>query len=254
MYIVGHSLSVVDSGVLKPKELDGNAVVATMACDIIDNHSWAYPRAFDWPGNSPNKKFMQVHVIGDWFVHFGDKAAEQRREGWAYRVMSPIAERFDEFFAEAYRQGLRASAVPNDSVRGFSHTIAEYVVDYQLARAGKFDPYFAAAKDAIGSIYAVDGDRQGSRTWLRRLVEDETMPFDPVRTERQVRSFAHRASLCENPEEFIAYAVIDKFLLSYTPRAVRYVLDFVSRALDEVGAREVSRHYEDCCDFIRRSL
>ena len=71
MYIVAHCLSVVDSEVCLPSEMDAERTAITMLPDVLDNHDWGYSVCFSWPANTSNSRFIKAHMLGDWLVHFG---------------------------------------------------------------------------------------------------------------------------------------------------------------------------------------
>lgn len=253
MYIVGHSLSVVDSGACAPDELDGFGVVAAMLPDILDNHAWGYGTCFTWPADTDVTRFIRAHMIGDWFVHFGERNSADR-EGWAYRNMGHYAAQYEDFFRRAYQTGCVSQEAPSDSRRGFSHTMAEYSVDLWLSKCGRFDRYFDTARAALGTLGREEDDEPGSSHWLRRAMSEEKMPTEYRKASGQVESFRERAQMSREPGEFVIHSIMHKLGFAFTEQSRDFVRDCLDDGITTMGTAELDKHYRECCGFIADNL
>jgi hypothetical protein len=254
MYIVGHCLSAVDGGACAPEEMDGTGIVATMIPDILDNHGWGYGVCFAWPARTAVTRFVRAHVIGDWFVHFGQDTQVQEREGWAYRQMGYYADKYEAFFECAHARGFAAQAAPTDSRRGFAHTMSEYAVDFRLSRQGRFDAYFEMARRALGAIGRDDDDGPGSSHWLRQVIDGEKMPTKYRDAAPQVESFRARAGRAAAPEDFVVFSVLSKLGFDFTSAAQAFVAEALDSGADGIGAHEIDLHYQECCAFVGKHI
>lgn len=250
MYIVGHCLSVVDSGTCGRDEMDAFGAVATMLPDILDNHAWGYAACFQWPAHTAVTRFVRAHMVGDWFVHFGENPSRQEREGWAYRQMNYYAELYTNFFALAHTLGCATSSAPTDTRRGFAHTMSEYAVDYRLSRLGRFDGFFHSVQAGLATLGCEDDDRPGSIHWLRDACDAERMPIVWKKVAGQIESFRDRASRAVAPEDFVVFSVIHKLGFEPGLAAARLVGEALNDGARGIGENEIDRHYRQCCDFI----
>ncbi|MDJ0643349.1 MAG: hypothetical protein QNJ15_11065 [Erythrobacter sp.] len=250
MYIVGHCLSVIDSGMCSSEQMDEFGVVATMLPDILDNHAWGYSTCFDWPGRSSITPFIHAHMVGDWFVHFGLDKQVMEREGWAYQRMGYFADQYEDFFDGATSAQVAYQRTPTDTRRGFSHTMAEYSVDLWLAKTGRFDAYFETARKSLGALAREDDDGVGSIHWLRRVAANEGMPTDLRSVAGQVESFRARAAMAKSPEEFVVYSIISKLDFKLEKESVDYVMSSLEDGITHLTEAELDKHYKECCDFI----
>lgn len=250
MYVVGHCLSVVDSGMCQPHEMDEFGIIATMLPDILDNHAWAYGTCYDWPASTQVTKFIHAHMVGDWFVHFGTNTQVQEREGWAYERMAYFGDRYEAFFQGAGEAGIAYQSTSTDTRRGFAHTMSEYSIDLWLAKSGRFDRYFDASRNGLGALGREDDDGAGSIHWLRKAIADEQMPTDLRKVAGQVESFRWRASTVKSPEEYVVYSIISKLDFKYNQDSLDYVRSALEDGIAKLTVKELDRHYRECCDFI----
>src|SRR5688572_1506221 len=106
MYIIGHCFVTARSGRFSEEEIYDDGLLMLMLPDYVNCHDWAYSNA--WRANGRDMQLVQAHMLGDWFIHFGDRwASDRRKVGWAYRSMRPACQTYKNFHKEAAALGLR---------------------------------------------------------------------------------------------------------------------------------------------------
>lgn len=255
MYIVGHCLSVIDSGTCSADDMDGFGGLATMLPDILDNHGWSYVNCFDWPGRSGSTRFILAHMLGDWFVHFGGNIKKAERKGWAYENMGHYESLFATFFQTAYERRLKDDPEPADTPRGFAHTFTEYSIDLWMADNGMFDPFFHSVQKGLSGIGRTSDAGVGSKEWLYKVAESERIPAKQVdRAKSQIASFSERAEASRDPGEFVVLSIINKFGLKNSQPSIDYVRECLNEGIKVLGEEAIVRHYRECCDFIAQNM
>jgi len=236
------------SGAFKPNNIYGEGVFPLMFPDYVRCHDWGYERCFDWGRPTLDGLLIYAHILGDWYVHYGGAVHEQKKKGWAYRRMGVYARRYNEFFANATRRGLRDVGPPADSVRGFSHTMVEYTIDTFLARRGEFDSHFAAVRAALGSLGVRDG--VGSAEWIDETIRREAIVVNSPDLRADVESFRSRITESNRPEEFAFRAGIKKFGLRSCEQSVEHLCEYIEIGLSEISAEDLSSTVESTAEFV----
>ncbi len=245
MYVLGHWATTRASDAFAAADLTGLGIVALMLPDIARCHDWGYARCHDpVPANDVDLALVRAHMLGDWYVHYGEGDQPIRR-GWAYRSMAPFARLYDEFFATAEAEGLRRPDMPRDSIRGFAHTMVEYAIDTWVA---DHDPTttegFVAAKRALSDI-PVDT----ARALLSRAGAD----FPAEQLETGIASFTDRIRRCQTPHQFAFRAGAKKFGL-IGDAGVELVARFVRRGARQIPDAEFSAILAETSRFIAAKL
>jgi hypothetical protein len=237
MYIVGHCHIAQAVGLLSDPRTFGDDAVVLMLPDIVRCHDWGYSHCFDPPPRDRRESLVRAHMLGDWYVHYGDERRMVGRRGWAYRRMGHLAREYDDFFEGAERLGLRNAAVARDSARGFAHTMMEYLIDQVVAECGSFDAHFASVKAALGVVGSSEG--VGSLGWLTRAVAALSIECDASRIPTDAADFGARVRQSTHPREFALRAGAKKFALRETTDAMEYVGEYLRRASKHVTPTEV---------------
>ncbi|NNH06654.1 hypothetical protein [Cellulomonas fimi] len=231
MYLIGHAILTRDSGAFTEEEIFDGRLATLMLPDFVNCHDWAYTKA--WRAEGEKMRLIQAHMLADWYVHFGAEYQQERvRRGWAYRSMRPATRRYWQFFAEAHALGLRDTAEPNDSVRGFAHTMLEYLVDLHLARSGTFDRYFDQCAREL--------DKIDDETWLTAEVHALAVEGSDPDLHGVAARYKSRASRARSPEEIALLGLCSKFALALSWESVAYVRQFQETIYREVGADAVA--------------
>lgn len=202
-----------------------------MLPDFADSHAFAYTHAWEREGDT-DSRLIRSHIAGDWWIHFGDDLTQPaRRRGWAYLRMGVIARRYEEFYALAHERGLVPTAVPNDSRRGWAHSMLEYSVDTYLARRGALDDAFDDIRRQLGSLQA---HAEEVRALLAR---QQVLPWRQEAW-RGALDYSVRVALADSPEEIGLLGAAGKFGLDYSPASRALVREFQSQVVQDVGAEE----------------
>jgi hypothetical protein len=252
MYIVGHFIITERSGALAPERIYGDGAAALAFPDYVLCHDWGYERCFVSEPLSPDGIMIRAHLLGDWYVHYGEQTVERKKIGWAYRRMGVYARRYDEFFAGATRLGLRDNVPPKDSVRGFSHTMMEYTIDTFLAEQGEFNSQFDAVRGALKKLGGEEGI--GSGPWIDETIRREGVAVSTADMAADITSYSTRVSKSTRPSEFAYRAGIKKFGLRPCDESMRYVSRFIGDGLNEVPGDELSGIIDGAAEFVGRWL
>ncbi|MEU4171804.1 hypothetical protein AB0F46_33600 [Streptomyces sp. NPDC026665] len=202
-----------------------------MLPDFADSHAFAYTHAWEKEGDT-DSRLIRSHIAGDWWIHFGDDLTRPaRRRGWAYLRMGVIARRYEEFYALAHERGLAPTAVPNDSRRGWAHSMLEYSVDTHLARSGTLDHAFDDVRRQLGRLQAHGEEIRAM------LAGQQVLPWSQE-VWRNALDYSARVALADSPEEIALLGAAGKFGLDYSRASRALVREFQSRILKDVGAEE----------------
>lgn len=244
MYILGH---VYVSQFLQSVDYDfavNDGVRALMLPDYADSHAFAYEHAWSMDTDALGR-LIRSHIAGDWWVHFGDNLDERaHRRGWAYRRMGVIARLFEDFYQKAYEKGLCETPEPNDSRRGWSHTMMEYSIDTYLARTGCMDDSFAQVRKQLGDL-AAHADEVSTL-----FEEQQVRPWGQA-TWRHALAYSMRVAISNAPEDFAVIGAVGKFGLDYSAESRKHVVDYQNRIVDEVDAAEYESILGAMGDFVR---
>ncbi|WP_217548942.1 hypothetical protein [Streptomyces sp. GbtcB6] len=214
-----------------------------MVPDFADSHAFAYTRAWEKEGDT-DSRLIRSHIAGDWWIHFGDNLTEPaRRRGWAYLNMGVVARRYEEFYALAHERGLAPTPVPNDSRRGWAHSMLEYSVDTYIARRGTLDHGFDAIKQQLGSLQAHGDEVQAL------LATQQVSPWSQEAW-RHACEYSIRVALAESPEDIAVLGAAGKFGLDYSPESRALVREFQSHVVDSVGSDEYETVIRAMHDFV----
>ena len=253
MYIVGHLLITEKSGAFAPGEpIYSESALTIMLPDYVRCHDWGYRQCFTRNHLSRDGLLIRAHMLGDWFMHYGEISAEPKKVGWAYRRMGIYARRYHEFFSEAARRGLREDVPPADSVRGFSHTMMEFTLDTFLVEQGLFDSRFKSVQGALGVLGLTDG--LGSQQWIDKTIKSEEIFSSSSNITADVTSYRERVQKAKNPSEFAYRAGVRKFGLCPCDESIALVRRFIRDGLREVSSQELSEVFHECSEFLRKWL
>lgn len=208
--------------------MDGIATL--MLPDYANCHEWGYDH---YAGLSSGEgALIQAHMAADWVVHFGPLGGQPRmRTGWAYRRMGIAARRYKDFFTSAQRQGLRESAEPNDSVRGFSHSMIEYCVDTYLCHRGALDRHFASIQEGLARNVTVE-----TATSVLAMLGAQ---YDRRSLGVSLTDYRARAIKAQSPEELAYYAAARKFGLRVDRDSLPFVGAYLEAFLHELDVDEL---------------
>lgn len=219
-----------------------------MLPDYVRCHDWGYERCFKTKSFTLKQLFIEAHMLADWYVHYGEVSETPKHAGWAYQAMRPYARRYDRFFKEAARRGLRADVPPRDSVRGFGHTMMEYTIDTFLVRRGDFDGRFEKIRSILGQLGVADSI--GSEKWLNETLESEDIPGEREVISREIKIYRERVLACKDAEEFAYRAGAYKFGLKPCEESVAFVKSFIDEGMQEIPAAEISEVVEGAAEFV----
>ncbi|GLZ50073.1 hypothetical protein Acsp06_62580 [Actinomycetospora sp. NBRC 106375] len=209
----------------------GDGMRPLMLPDYADTHLFAYEHAWGM-GSDLNGRLIRSHIAGDWWIHFGDRLAEPaRRRGWAYYRMGTIARMYEQFYRDACEKNLCAAPDPNDSRRGWAHTMVEYSVDTFLARTGWFDGAFNGIQERLADLLS------NQEAWCRLLSTQRVNPSD-ARVWERTRQYSAQVARSESPEDLAVMGAIGKFGLEFTREAREHVVRYQDKILAEVPEEE----------------
>jgi hypothetical protein len=248
MYIVGHFSITERSGMIAAERVYGDGAAALAFPDYALCHDWGYDLSFTQAPLTADGQLIRAHILGDWFIHFGAAPSNQQKVGWAYRRMGIYARRYHEFFKEAARLRLREDAPPEDSLRGFSHTMMEYTFDTFLAERGVFDSQFTRVQTALGSIGL--GEGIGSRQWINDTIRRERVSVSAPDIDAAVASFRTRVSMSRSPAEFAYRAGCKKFGLDQSDESVAFTRRYIEDGLSEIPDSELSEVVSQASEFV----
>lgn len=249
MYIIGHCETTAATGIFADDDVTGPGITALMLPDYARCHDWGYAQCFNPCPEERLAMLVRAHILGDWWVHFGD-SSEKVRRGWAYRRMGVFASRYDRFFSEATAAGLRAAGPPNDTVRGFSHTMMEYSIDTWLSE--KFDQArFLRIKESVARLTNTNG---GLSVEIGHLLTDFGLAIDHEQLIQDANDFVHRVAISESPHDFACWAGAKKFGLRPCLKARDYVRRFLEEANAEIDDGEYSDVVARIVEFMRIHL
>jgi hypothetical protein len=247
MYIVGHVITAVCSGVIEPGQICDDGVFALMLPDYLNCHDWGYDNCFARSADALDRLLINTHLLGDWYVHFGADVRERKRVGWAYRRMGVYARLYEEFFTRATHLNLRDEGEYADSVRGFSHTMMEYSVDTFLARRGDFEPFFVPVKTALQRLNKKEGP--GSAEWVERTIEQQGIVTEEASLS-EIESFRSRVEQSSNAEEFALRAGVKKFRLKNCEESIHFLRTYIDEGLAVITESELLELINNTADFI----
>lgn len=251
MYIVGHYVSTRLSERFSPSVLNGDAAAALYLPDFVRCHEWGYAQCFRLSDADPAIALVKSHMLGDWWVHYGDGEVDKRR-GWAYRRMAIYARCYDEFFAAAARDGLLVSPdAPRDSVRGFSHTMMEYAIDTHLAARLSTDTFHSVQR-SVARIGTTDDNWSVPAVLAFIASRGIEGSFESVAAD--MASFRTRAAAASQPAEFAYRAGVKKFGLHETPASLRLVANTIHEGLAEIPGTEIDDVVAATASFIARHV
>jgi len=243
MYILGHAyvsqnLPSADCGFVI-----NDGMRALMLPDYADSHPFAYEHAWSMDADQAGR-LVRSHIAGDWWVHFGDNLEESaRRRGWAYLRMGVVSRKYNDFYQEAYDKGLCDSPEPNDSLRGWSHTMMEYSIDTYLARTGRLDDSFRRVREQLGNL-AGHADEVCSF-----FEQQQVRPWSQA-VWRHALAYSLRVAIADAPEDFAVLGAVGKFGLDYGAESRKLVLDYQNMIVDEVAADEYETILRAMSDFV----
>ncbi|MGC5330423.1 hypothetical protein [Micromonospora sp. DT62] len=243
MYILGHLLLTRAMSSMDHDYAAEAGVRALMLPDFADTHAFAYTHAWEQDGDT-DSRLIRSHIAGDWWIHFGDNLREPaQRRGWAYLKMGVIARRYEQFYAEAYVRGLTDTPEPNDSRRGWAHSMLEYSVDTHIAREGLLDDKFGAIREQLGAL-------QMHGVEVRAMfANQQVLPWSQS-VWTHACDYSTRVALSESPEDFAVIGAAGKFGLDYSPEAREFVRSYQSAVVESVGADEYDIVIKAMHDFV----
>ncbi len=247
MYIVGHLVITEKSGFFPAQKVYGEGAYPLLLPDYVRCHEWGYERCFRQRDFTSDGMFIQAHIIADWYAHYGEVSDQPQKRGWVYRQMGVYTHRFDRFFSEAARLGLREDKPPVDSKRGFAHTMMEYSIDTFLVRRGDFNR-FEQMRAVLGRLGL--GDGAGSKPWLDQTLKQSEIDVNDTDLERDVALYRQRVLDCKDAEEFAYRAGVYKFGLKSGDESVQFIKRFVEEGLEEIPAHEISNVVEQAAGFV----
>jgi len=234
MYILGHVYASRSMPSVAYDFTTTEGMRALMIPDYADSHAFAYEHAWSMDADTYGR-LIRSHIAGDWWIHFGENLDEgARRRGWAYYRMGVIARHYEEFYQLAYERGLCDTPEPNDSRRGWAHTMMEYSVDTYLARTGRMDDEFQRVREQLANL-AAHADE------VTALFEQQQVHPWSQATWRHALAYSMRVALSTAPEDFAVIGAVGKFGLDYSVESRKFVLDYQHRIVDELDRAE----YED---------
>lgn len=245
MYIVGHCV-ITDLSKPGPFDLYGSDSIALMLPDIVRCHDWGYERCLRERSSSIAGQLIRMHMLADWFIHFGDGVVRER-VGWAYRKMSVYAREYDAFFHSAATRNLRRGE-PTDSRRGFSHTMIEYSIDTWLVRNGYFDGRFDSVRDALGRVGGEQG--AGSLSWIRETMDAEGIESDSLDLSADATSFADRVMRSNDAHEFVYRAGVKKFGLKDCDDSISLMAETIEKGLRKIPGEEMRGIVDQAARFL----
>lgn len=244
MYILGHAYLTRDVKSVDHDFSINEGIRALMLPDFADSHAFAYEHAWSMHADDVGR-LIRSHIAGDWWVHFGDNLEEPaRRRGWAYRRMGVISRLHETFYKEAYEKGLCDTPEPNDSRRGWAHTMLEYSIDTYLARTGVMDDVFPALHRQLGNL-AAHADE------VCALFEQQQVRPWSQATWRHALAYSMRVAISSAPEDLAVIGAVGKFGLDYSDESRKHVLSYQHRIVDEVGAEEYEEVLRSMAAFVR---
>ena len=249
MYIVGHSV-IADLSTRGGFDFFGADCVALMLPDIVRCHDWGYDRCLGPRPSSTAGQLIRLHLLADWFIHFGE-GTERERVGWAYQKMAVYARGYEAFFSAAAARGLY-SGVPQDSRRGFSHTMIEYSIDTWLIRNGYFEGRFESVRDALGRVGREHG--AGSMSWLRRTMAAEGVRSDSPDLATDAISFGDRVARSQSSEEFVFRAGVKKFGLQDCDASLELMSATLDKGLAQIPDEDIRLVVARAARFLSRWL
>jgi hypothetical protein len=158
--------------------------------------------------------------------------------------MGVVSRLYEEFYRTAYEKGLCDTPEPNDSRRGWSHTMMEYSIDTYLARSGRMDDGFPAMREQLGGL-------SGHVAEVAELfTQQQVRPWSQA-TWQHAQAYSLRVALSRAPEDFAVIGAVGKFGLDYTDESRKHVLAYQHRIVDEIDADEYERILRAMSDFVR---
>jgi len=246
MYIVGHFVTSKLAGLFENGI--GRNLTFLMIPDYIASHDWGYHHYSMLDTKSEIMKYFKSHMLGDWFVHFGDQK-EPRKSGWAYKNMKLFAKKYNLFFLEAEERGLlRKDLTRRDTIRGFSHTMMEYLIDYYMSRSLMCNDLLYYSKRYLGEELL-----QQPLFWLNDFVNKEEIAC-AISLEEGARCFGNRVLLSTRLEEFVLRAGIKKFGLTPSVESMSFIASHLEAALLEFPLSKIDQVVEDTALFIKKYL
>jgi phosphoglycolate phosphatase-like HAD superfamily hydrolase len=243
MYILGHLLLTTAMSSVDRDYAVERGIRALMLPDFADTHAFAYTHAWERAGDT-DSRLIRSHIAGDWWIHFGDNLTDAAwRRGWAYLKMGVVSRRYEEFYAEAFARGLTGTAEPNDSRRGWAHSMLEYSVDTYIARTGVLDDTFEAIRDQLGSL-SMHADEV--RTMF---ASQQVLPWSQA-VWSNAGDYSTRVALSQSPEDFAVIGAAGKFGLDYSPEAREFVRSYQSAVVENIGADEYDMVIDAMHDFV----
>ena len=242
MYVIGHAYLTDQVRGVDVEYSTGQGARALMLPDFADSHAFAYTHAWDPHSTDADSRLIRSHIAGDWWIHFGDDVVSPaRRRGWAYLRMGVVARRYETFFRQAFELGLRDTEVPNDSRRGWAHSMLEYSVDTYLCQRGRMDAHFESLRRELGNL--ADHHQE-----VRTMFEQQQVDRWSRRTWGHAMDYSLRVALAEDPEDIAVVGALGKFDLDYSPAAREFLRGYQREVVAAVGADE----YEDILGHMAR--
>lgn len=251
MYIVGHYVTTLLSQRFSTGTLNGNAGAALYLPDFVRCHEWGYANCFSLPDKDPISALIKSHILGDWWVHYGESEINKRR-GWAYRRMAAYAHYYNTFYDVAHRESLIINpSGERDSVRGFAHTMMEYAIDTHLS-AHLPAKAFSAIKCCIEGIGASSGEWSMPAVQAVLATREITVKLNAI--DADISSFRARAVAARTPAELAYRAGVKKFGLHDCDESLRLVSGTVAAGLASLGADEVDAAVSHAAAFIAQHI
>lgn len=242
MYVIGHAYLTEQVRGVDLEYSTGQGARALMLPDFADSHAFAYTHAWEPRSTDADSRLIRSHIAGDWWIHFGDEVvAPARRRGWAYLRMGVVARQYETFFRQAFELGLRDDATPNDSRRGWAHSMLEYSVDTYLCQRGRMDAHFDSLRRELGNLAGHHGE-------VRAMFEQQQVDRWSRRTWHHAMDYSLRVALAETPEDIAVIGALGKFDLDYSPEAREFLRGYQRQVVAAVGADE----YEDILRHMAR--
>ena len=242
MYVLSHWVTAVDSGLWSHAALAAGAAVPLALPDITGHHTWGYQDC-RWPRPlSASGRLFRAHFLGDWFIHYG-ASGERIKRGWAYRRAGGFARRYKAFFAEAAARGLRGNEPPDDSVRGFSHTMVEYALDLYLAQRADAGSVLVALKRLFASL-----DDPAA------LLAAQGADHDATAARAEAGRWCARVASARSIEELAIGAGVEKFGLHPSRAAAAYLREALVTGLGELDSADIDAALSATSAFIAAGL
>ncbi|MEU4776022.1 hypothetical protein [Micromonospora sp. NPDC023644] len=233
MYVLGHVVTAVRSGAFGPVDLlSGERVLELMLPDVLSSHDWGYEHCWR-DTDSLRGRLVVAHMLGDAVVHYGPRwVAPHRRSGWAYLRMGQVARRYEEFWRTAAERGWRKpDAGPQDSRRGWAHSLVEYSIDQHLADHGDWSDLLAELRRRAAVVVT-------DPSWVRAYAaEAGVVPSKPLLSQPQ--RYCGALSRALEPDEIHLRGLAVKFGLIERPEVLGWLREWTRGIVAGVGADEI---------------